>query len=97
MMTKRKIIGAVIAALVLVLFSAVIFATGWGDLVINSAPVRLPTLSPIEGGVLATGSLAYVLFETFGPLFVLLSLVRFVAIVRTTSLATEQEDDDDTN
>lgn len=97
MMTKRKIIGAVIAALVLIIFSVAIFVTGWGDLVNYSSPVRLPTLSPIVGGALATESLAYTLFEIFGPLFVLLSLVMFVAIVGAISVATEEADDDDSN
>ncbi len=97
MMTKRKIIGAVIAALVLIIFSVAIFVTGWGDLVNHSSPVRLPTLSPIEGGALAADSLTYTLFEIFGPLFVLLSLVMFVAIVGAISVATEEADDDDSN
>ena len=82
MMTKRKIIGAAVAVLALTVLASAVFATGWGDLVVNDSPERLPTFNPYEGDdEISIGSLTYVVFETYGPIIALLSLVMFGAMV----------------
>ena len=98
MMTKRKLIGGIVAVFALVVLASAVFATGWGDLVENESPEGLPTLAPYEGeDEISTESLTYVMFETYGPIVGLLSLVMFGAMVGAICVAKEEVDDDDTN
>jgi NADH:ubiquinone oxidoreductase subunit 6 (subunit J) len=98
MMTKRKLIGAVVAVFALTVLASAVFATGWGDLTVNDSPERLPTFDPYEDeNEISTDSLTYVVFETYGPMVALLSLVMFGAMVGAICVAKEEVDDDDTN
>ncbi len=98
MMSKRTIYGIVTAVIVLSALTFAVFATGWGDIVSNSWPQSLPTFNPIDGsGNILTGSLTYVMFETYGPIVALLSLIMFGAMVGAICVAREEVDDDDSN
>lgn len=98
MMTKRKMIGAAVAVLALTVLASAVFATGWGDLVVNDSPERLPTFDAYENDdELSTESLTYVVFETYGPIVALLSLIMFGAMVGAICVAKEEFDDDDSN
>lgn len=97
-MTKRKIIGIVVAVLALTVLTVAVFATGWGGLVENESPESLPTFDPYDAeGDIDEKSLTFVLFELYGPLVALISLVMFGAMVGAICVAKEEVDDDDTN
>ena len=98
MMTKRKMIGVVVAAIALTVLTVAVFATGWGGLVTNDSPENLTTFDPYDAnGDLMEDSLTFVLFELYGPMLVLISLIMFGAIVGAICVAKEEVDDDDTN
>lgn len=97
MMTKRKLIGAVVAVLALTVLASAVFATGWGDLVANDSPERLPTFEVVEDGDLDNESLTYMAFETYGPIVALLALVMFGAMIGAICVAKEEVDDDDSD
>ena len=97
-MTKRKMIGVVVAALALIVLTVAVFATGWGGLVENESPENLPTFDPYDtNGEIMEDSLTFVLFEIYGPLIVLISLIMFGAMVGAICVAKEEVDDDDSN
>lgn len=98
MMTKRKLIGAAVAIFAFAVLASAVFSTGWGDLVNNDTPERLTTFDPYEDeNEISTDSLTYVLFETYGPMVALLSLVMFGAMVGAICIAKEEVDDDDSD
>ncbi len=97
MMSKRKLMGVVTAVLVLAVLTFAIFASGWGDLVAHSGPVSLPTFEPMVGETLLKGSLSYMVFEVYGPIVALLSLIMFGAMVGAICVAREEVDDDDSD
>lgn len=96
MMTKRKLIGGIVAVFALAVLTSAVFATGWGDLVENDSPERLDTF-PVGEEDIRPESLTHVMFETYGPILGLLSLVMFGAMVGAICVAKEEVDDDDTN
>lgn len=98
MMTKRKIVGIVVAVLALTVLTVAVFATGWGDLVVNDSPENLPTFDPYDAnGDILEDSMTFVLFELYGPLIALISLVMFGAMVGAICVAKEEVDDDDSD
>ena len=97
-MTKRKMTGIVVAVLALTVLTVAVFATGWGGLVENESPENLPTFDPYDtNGEIMEDSLTFVLFEIYGPLIVLISLIMFGAMVGAICVAKEEVDDDDSD
>ena len=95
MMSKRKLMGVVTAVLVLAVLTFAIFASGWETWSRTVAPCLFHLQT--HGETLLKGSLSYMVFEVYGPIVALLSLIMFGAMVGAICVAREEVDDDDSD
>ncbi len=98
MTSKKVIIGAVVAALLLVVCVSAIFATNWDNYTTYDTPQEIPFTEVVDDeGHLDESSLNYVLFEQYGPLLLIVGLLMFGAIIGGVCIAREESEHDDTN
>ncbi|MDY0293198.1 MAG: hypothetical protein RBQ77_01300 [Candidatus Methanomethylophilaceae archaeon] len=93
-MNKKVLIGAGLAMTLLVVIGAGVFATQWDTA--YDEPVGIP-FAPGEDGVLSENSLNYSVFEDYGPLLLVLSILMFGAIVGGVCIAREEDEYDDSD
>jgi len=93
-MSKKTIVGVVIAVAMLAMLAGSIVSSDWENM--NDSPEAIP-FEPDEGGNLPTDSVNYVLFEDYGPLLLVLGVLMFGAIIGGVCISREEEDSDDSN
>jgi NADH:ubiquinone oxidoreductase subunit 6 (subunit J) len=92
-MNKKVVVGVAVATALLIVLGVGAFSTNWDTDYDN--PQNIP-FTP-EEGQLDEGSLNYSVFETYGPVLLIVSLLMFGAIVGGVCIAREEEDTDDTD
>ena len=93
-MSKKTIIGVVIAIAMLALLAGSIVSSDWDNM--NDGPEAIP-FEPDDEGNLPTDSINYVLFEEYAPLLLVLGVLMFGAIIGGVCISREEEDTDDSN
>jgi len=89
-MNKRTAaIGVIIAAAVLVMMSSAVLTYDWEADEMHSIP-----FTPNPDGDLVAGSLNFELFETYGPVILVLAMLMFGAIIGGAYVAKEEDEDD---
>lgn len=96
-MNKRVAVGIVVSVMLLVVLSGSILATEWDDYTNTDTPVEIPATDVVEDGTLDPDSLNYAVFETYGPLLLVMAMLMFGAIIGGVCIAREEVDEDDTN
>ncbi|MDR0509076.1 MAG: hypothetical protein LBG63_04570 [Candidatus Methanoplasma sp.] len=97
-MNKKVAIGVCAAAMLLAVLALSMMATDWDDYVTNDSPGSIDfTGGEDESGVMDTNSLNYALFETYGPLLLILALLMFGAMIGGVCIAREEVESDDTD
>ncbi len=93
-MKTKTIVGICVAVALLLVLGAGAMATQWETA--NDEPVDIP-FAPDADGSLSDNSLNISLFETYGPVLLVLSLLMFGAIVGGVCIAREEDEPDDSN
>ena len=88
--TATAIAGAVIAVAVLALLSSAMLSYEWDQ---DEGPQSIPFTPDADGNVVP-GSLNYEMFETYGPVLLVLAMLMFCAIIGGAYVAKEDEEDD---
>ncbi|MCL2142876.1 MAG: hypothetical protein FWH44_01260 [Methanomassiliicoccaceae archaeon] len=88
---KTLLAGVAIAAVLMVIFSAVILSDDM-DAYDDKEPNGVPFTS--DGDELDETSLPYVLFEDYGPVLLVLAVLMFGAIIGGAYIAKEDDEDD---
>ncbi|MCL1978814.1 MAG: hypothetical protein FWG60_01465 [Methanomassiliicoccaceae archaeon] len=97
-MNKRVVIGICVSALLLTVLAASVMATDWSNHVTNDSPESIDfTGATDDDGNMDANSLNYALFETYGPLLLILALLMFGAMIGGVCIAREESDADDTD
>ncbi|MCL2295791.1 MAG: hypothetical protein FWC29_01750 [Methanomassiliicoccaceae archaeon] len=97
-MNKKVAVGICISAMLLAVLAVSVMATDWDDYVTNDSPESIDfTGATDEYGVMDTNSLNYALFETYGPLLLILALLMFGAMIGGVCIAREEVESDDTD
>lgn len=103
MMSKRAAAGVGVAVVLLVALGACIYATSWDGM---DSPSSIPFNGEAgqnadsiydPAGDLKENSLNYQVFEKYGPLLIVLSLLMFGAMVGGICVAREEVENDDTD
>ena len=84
-MSKKKILGALVALCMAIILVAGFVATDYGD-------AREPVPVPFDGG---EGSINMVLFGEWGPVMLILGAVMFGAIIAGVCLSKEERDEEE--
>jgi len=89
-MNKRTAaIGVIIASAVLLMMASAVLTYDWEADEMHSIP-----FTPDSDGDLIPGSLNFELFETYGPVILVLAMLMFGAIIGGAYVAKEEEEDD---
>jgi len=96
-MSKKIAIGAGVAALLLIVCVGSIFATDWNDYTESDVPENIPVAGVDENDNLDESSLAYALFEQYGPVLLILAVLMFGAMIGGVCIAREESEHDDSN
>jgi len=109
-MNKKIMVGIAVAAALLAVLSLAVMETDWSNYTTYETPQKIdfsgePQLNddgtPVvdENGktVLSHDTLNYVLFETYGPLLLILALLMFGAMIGGVCLAREESEHDDSD
>ena len=97
-MNKKIAIGVGIAAVLLVVLAVAVIETEWNDHVTNDSPQSIDFTGDTDAsGNMDHNSLNYALFETYGPLLLILALLMFGAMVGGICIAREESEHDDTD
>jgi len=97
-MNKKIAIGVCVAAMLLTVLAVSVMATDWDDHVTNDSPQGIDFTGDTDaGGNMDHNSLNYALFETYGPLLLILALLMFGAMIGGVSIAREEDESDDTD
>jgi len=97
-MNKKVAMGTCVSVLLLAVLAASVVATDWDDYTSNESPESIPFDGVVdESGTLDPNSLNYALFETYGPLLLVLALLMFGAMIGGVCIAREEVDRDDSN
>ena len=86
---KTALAGVLVAAAVLVVLSSAMLSYDWEQDEMHSIP-----FTPDADGNVVPGSLNYELFETYGPVILVLAMVMFGAIIGGAYVAKEEDEDD---
>ena len=98
-MSKRAALGAALAVSLLVVLGAAIYVTSW-DEATNDSPEPIPYDNVVtedsEGNdVVDMNSLNGALFETYGPVLLVLGILMFGAMIGGVCIAREEVEKDD--
>jgi NADH:ubiquinone oxidoreductase subunit 6 (subunit J) len=94
-MNKKVMIGVCAAAMLLSVLAVSVMATDWNDYVTNDSPEKIEFVGPVdEYGNLDQNSLNYALFETYGPLLLIMALLMFGAMIGGVCIAREKGEDE---
>jgi len=97
-MNKRVAIGVCVAASLLAVLALSVMATDWSNHVTNDSPESIDFTGGIDDdGNMDENSLNYALFETYGPLLLIMALLMFGAMIGGVCIAREESDSDDTD
>jgi len=98
-MNKKIMIGVCVSAMLLALLAISVMATDWDEFVTNESPEGIDFIGGADAdGNMDTNSLNYALFETYGPLLLVLALLMFGAMIGGVCIAREEEEEcDDTD
>jgi len=89
-MNKRTAaIGVIIASAVLLMMASAVLTYDWEADEMHNIP-----FTPDSDGDLIPGSLNFELFETYGPVILVLAMLMFGAIIGGAYVAKEEEEDD---
>ena len=87
--------AAILAITMIAAISAIGIFTEWNDFgYADDVPEAGVPFMP-ENGVLADNSLNKALFETYGPVIIVLGIVMFTAMIAGVCISREEEDTDD--
>jgi len=86
---KNAVVGAIIAVAVLALLSSAMLSYDWEQDEMHSIP-----FTPDADGNVLPGTLNYELFETYGPVILVLAMLMFGAIIGGAYVAKEEDEDD---
>jgi len=93
-MNKRTAaVGVIIAATVLVLMTSAVISYEWDA---EDGMHHVP-FTPDSDGNLIPGSLNYELFETYGPVILVLAMLMFGAIIGGAYVAKEEDEEHDSD
>jgi NADH:ubiquinone oxidoreductase subunit 6 (subunit J) len=100
-MNKKVAIGAGVAALLMVVCVASVFATNWDEYMNYDDPQDIPFDDVVidNGGdqSLDPSSLNYALFEKYGPLLLVLAVLMFGAMIGGVCIAREEGEHNDSD
>lgn len=96
-MNKKAAIGIGISAMLLAVLAVSVIATDWDDHVTNDSPEGINYTGTDANGDLDHDSLNYALFETYGPLLLILALLMFGAMIGGVCVAREEGEHNDTD
>ncbi|MCL2509479.1 MAG: hypothetical protein FWF07_00160 [Methanomassiliicoccaceae archaeon] len=97
-MNKKIAIGIGVAATLLAVFAIAVIATEWDNYVTNDSPESIDFTGQTDAsGVMEHNSLNYALFESYGPLLLILALLMFGAMIGGVCIAREECEHDDTD
>lgn len=92
---KAKVAAGLIVAGVL--FAALAGAALSNDWELMGDYAQAQDFGPGEDGELSEGSLNWTLYETYGPLLLVLAVLMFGAIIAGVAISKEEEDSDDSD
>jgi len=95
-MNKKIAVGVGVAAALLAVFALGVMATDWSYLP-NDSPESIDFSGIDDAGNINPDSLNYALFETYGPLLLILAVLMFGAMIGGVCLAREESEHDDTD
>jgi len=97
-MNKKVAIGVCVAALLLTVLAVSVMETDWDNHVTNDSPQGIDFTGATDAsGEMDHNSLNFALFETYGPLLLILALLMFGAMIGGVSIAREEDESDDTD
>ncbi|MCL1811469.1 MAG: hypothetical protein FWG41_04565 [Methanomassiliicoccaceae archaeon] len=97
-MNKRVAIGVSVAAMLLAVLAVSVIATDWDDFVTNESPESIDFIGEVDAsGDMNENSLNFALFETYGPLLLILALLMFGAMIGGVCIAREEGEHNDTD
>jgi len=97
-MNKKIVIGVCVAALLLTVLAVSIVATDWSNHVTNDSPESIDYTGQTDAdGNMDHNSLNYAMFETYGPLLLILAILMFGAMIGGVCIAREEVEHDDTD
>ena len=102
--SKKKIVGATAAVLLLAVLAVGIFSVDWSDYTGTDTPQEQPTFPTDDDdsiwddeGNLKEESLAYTIFEKYGLIMIPLALLMFGAMVGGVVISREEAEIDDSD
>lgn len=97
-MSKRVAVGVAVATLLMVVCVASVFATDWNEYMNYDEPQDVPFDNVVdEDGNIDESSLNYNLFEKYGPVILILSVLMFGAMIGGVCIAREEGEQNDSN
>ena len=96
-MNKKIVVGVCVAAALLAVFALGVMATDWSTFDMNESPEKIDFSGIDDAGNINPDSLNYALFETYGPLLLILAVLMFGAMIGGVCLAREESEHDDTD
>lgn len=92
-MNKKVAVGVGVAALLMVVCVAAVFATNWDDYMNNDEPQEIEYTDVVDDqGNIDQNSLNYTLFETYGPVLLILAILMFGAMIGGICIAREESE-----
>ncbi|MDR0523877.1 MAG: hypothetical protein LBG62_05600 [Candidatus Methanoplasma sp.] len=97
-MNKKALLGAIASVALLAVLVGAVAATQWSDYTQSDSPQSVP-FDGVDGdsGDIDHGSINYALFETYGPLLLVVALLMFGAMIGGICIAKEEAERDDSD